>query len=194
MDQSPTDEELMSRLAADDSSAMDVLMEWYEGPVLNAIYWSIGDRHRAEELAQEVFVAVYGQRARYKPRAKFATWLFRIVRNRCLNEVRDRATAQQHVVQIPEGLEDLPAPRLASPDAQAERAETQQALLNALASLPENQRTAFVLSKIEGFSYQEIAETMGITLSSCESLIHRARLNLRDRLRPLLDISKSASF
>ena len=98
----------MRRLAADDANAMEVLMERYEGSVLNAIYWSIGDRHRAEELAQEVFVAVYGQRARYKPRAKFATWLFRIVRNRCLNEVRRRAAAQQHVVQIPESLEDLP--------------------------------------------------------------------------------------
>jgi RNA polymerase sigma-70 factor (ECF subfamily) len=194
MDQSPTDEELMRRLAADDANAMEVLMERYEGPVLNAIYWSIGDYYRAEEVAQEVFVTIYRQRARYKPRAKFVTWLFRIVRNRCLNEVRDRATAQQHVVQVTQGPEDLPAPRSASPDAQAERAETQQALLNAVASLPENQRTAFVLAKIEGFSYQEIAETMGITLPSCESLIHRARLNLRDRLRPLLDISKSASF
>ncbi len=93
----------MSRLAADDSSAMDVLMEWYEGPVLNAIYWSIGDRHRAEELAQEVFVALYRQRARYKPRAKFKTWLFRIVRNRCMNELRDRAKAQQHIVQLARG-------------------------------------------------------------------------------------------
>jgi RNA polymerase sigma-70 factor (ECF subfamily) len=193
MNDTPTDEELMRRLAAD-ANVMEELMERYEGPVLNAVYWSIGDRHRAEEVAQEVFIAIYRQRARYKPRAKFATWLFRIVRNRCLNEVRDRATAQQHVVQVTQGPEDLPAPRSASPDAQAERAETQQALLKALASLPENQRTAFVLVKIEGFSYQEVAETMGITLPSCESLIHRARLNLRDRLRPLLDISKSASF
>jgi len=166
MDDTPTDEELMRRLAADDSNAMDALMERYEGSVLNAIYWSIGDRHRAEELAQEVFVALYRQRARYKPRAKFTTWLFRIVRNRCLNELRDRANAQQHVVQLAAGLEDFPARRSASPDAQAERAETQQTLLDALGSLPENQRIAFVLSKIEGMSYREVAKTMAISLAS----------------------------
>ncbi len=91
-------------------------------------------------------------------------------------------------------MEDLPAPCSASPDAQAERAETRQTLLDALSCLPENQRTAFVLSKIEGLSYREIAETMAISLPSCESLIHRARLNLRERLRPMLDRSKTASF
>src|SRR5712692_10726361 len=103
MEQAPSDEDLMQQLAADDSSALEALMVRYEGSVLNAIYWSIGDRHRAEELAQEVFLALYRQRARYKPRAKFTTWLFRIVRNRCLNELRDRAKAQQHIVQLARG-------------------------------------------------------------------------------------------
>jgi RNA polymerase sigma-70 factor (ECF subfamily) len=190
MDQSPTDEELMRRLAADDANAMEVLMERYEGPVLNAIYWSIGDRHRAEELAQEVFVAIYRQRAQYRPRAKFTTWLFRIVRNRCLNERRDRRRASQHLAPSSEALEDLPERRSTSPDLQAQNADTQQMLRSALEALPEAQRSAFVLSKIEGLSYQEIAETLGITVSACESLIHRARLNLRDRLRPLLKFSK----
>lgn len=127
MDQSRPDEELLRQLAAGDPNAMDLLMERFETPVLNAIYWSIGDRHRAEELAQEVFVAVYRQRRRYQPRAKFTTWLFRIVRNRCLNELRDRATANRHVVPMPEGIEELPEKRSVSPDAQAERADTQRA-------------------------------------------------------------------
>lgn len=190
MDDTPTDEELMRRLAADDLNAMDVLMERYEESVLNAIYWSIGDRHRAEELAQEVFVAIFRQRARYRPRAKFTTWLFRIVRNRCLNELRDRKRAYEHLAPSPDAFDDLPERRSTSPDLQAQDAETQQALRNALEALPENQRSAFVLSKIEGLSYQETAETLGITVSACESLIHRARLNLRDMLRPLLERAK----
>jgi RNA polymerase sigma-70 factor (ECF subfamily) len=169
---------------------MDALMERYERSVLNAIYWSIGDRHRAEELAQEVFVAIYRQRAQYRVRAKFTTWLFRIVRNRCLNERRDRRRASQHLAPSSEALEDLPERRSTSPDLQAQNADTQQMLRSALEALPEAQRSAFVLSKIEGLSYQEIAETLGITVSACESLIHRARLNLRDRLRPLLKFSK----
>jgi len=190
MDYTPPDEELMRRLAAGDPSAMDMLMERYERSVLNAIYWSTGDRHRAEELAQEVFVAIYRQRAKYRPRAKFTTWLFRIVRNRCLNELRDRTRANEHLMPSPGSLDDLPERRWTSPDLQAQNADTQQALRSALEALPENQRSAFVLSKIEGLSYQETAETLGITVSACESLIHRARLNLRDRLRPLLERAK----
>ncbi len=190
MDYTPPDEELMRRLAAGDPNAMDMLMERYERSVLNAIYWSIGDRHCAEELAQDVFVAIYRQRAQYRPRAKFTTWLFRIVRNRCLNELRNRMRAKEHLMPSPGSLDDLPERRSTSPDLQAQNADTQQALRSALEALPENQRSAFVLSKIEGLSYQETAETLGITMSACESLIHRARLNLRDRLRPLLERAK----
>ncbi len=192
MNDCPADEELMRRLAQDDPTALDGLMQRYEGSVLNMIYWSIGDRHRAQEIAQDVFVAVYHQRARYRARAKFSTWLFRIVRNRCLNELRDRASAQRHVVQMPEGLEELPERRDAAPDAQAEQAERQEELIDALAALPENQRTAFVLAKIEGLSYREIAERMEITLSACESLVHRARLTLREKLRALINPAEGA--
>ena len=112
------------------------------------------------------------------------------MRNRYLNELRDRKRANEHLAPSPNAFEDLPERRSTSPDLQAQNADTQRALRIALATLPETQRTAFVLSKIEGRSCEETAETLGITVSACESLIHRARLNLRDRLRALLERAK----
>lgn len=78
----------MGQLADGSPAALDRLMERYERPVLNAIYRFLGDADRSQELAQDVFFTVYQQRHRYQPRAKFSTWLFRIVKNRCLNERR----------------------------------------------------------------------------------------------------------
>lgn len=187
MNETRPDEELMRQLKADDPGALDALMERYESSVLNTIHWSIGDRQRAEELAQEVFVSVYRERARYQPRAKFTSWLFRIVRNRCLNELRARRRASRHEANGAEALENVPDASTPAPDLQAASNERQAMLLSALAALPEAQRSAFVLAKIEGLSYQEIAGALGISLSACESLIHRARLNLRARVRPLLE-------
>lgn len=160
-------------------------MERYERPVLNVIYRYLGDAQRAEELAQEVFLTVYQQRRRYWPRAKFSTWLFRIVRNRCLNELRDRQKLLRHTAQPGEAIEHLADTKSVRPDQRIMQAELETTLNAALQSLPESQRLAFVLSQIQGFTYKEVAETLGVSVFACESLIYRARLALRDKLRPL---------
>lgn len=185
MDQTVSDEELMDRLAGGDASAMEELMERYERSVLNTVYRFLGDAQRAEELAQEVFLTVYQQRRRYRPRAKFSTWLFRIVRNRCLNELRDRQKLFRHTAQPGEAIEHLADTKSVRPDQRIMQAELETTLNAALQSLPESQRLAFVLSQIQGFTYKQVAETLGVSVSACESLIHRARLALRDKLRPL---------
>src|SRR5712691_2479262 len=138
----PADEELMAQLARGDSAALDQLMGRYEHSVLNAIYRFLGDPERAQELAQDVFFTVYQQRHRYRPRAKFATWLFRIVKNRCLNERRRLWRTQP--LETSDAAMKFADSRTPSPDTAAIRKETSRAVHAALQSLPEMQRLAFV--------------------------------------------------
>ncbi len=179
-----SDEELMGQLADGSPAALDRLMERYERPVLNAIYRFLGDADRAQELAQDVFFTVYQQRHRYQPRAKFSTWLFRIVKNRCLNE-RRRFWRTQPLAPA-DGTVEYPDSQTPGPDTAAMTNETGRAVDAALQSLPEKQRLAFVLSRTEGLSYREVAEALDVSVAACESLIHRARLALREKLSPLL--------
>ncbi len=173
----------MAQLAEGDSGALDRLMKRYERSVLNAIYRFLGDPDRAQELAQDVFFTVYQQRDRYQPRAKFSTWLFRIVKNRCLNEQR-RLWRRQPLETTDAALE-FPDSQTPNPDTAVMRKETDRAINTALQSLPEKQRLAFVLSRTEGLSYREVAEALDVSVAACESLIHRARLALREKLSTL---------
>lgn len=179
----PSDEELMGQLRTGDPAALDLLMERYERSVLNTIYRFLGDAARAQDLAQDVFLTVYQQRNRYQARAKFSTWLFRMVKNRCLNE-RRRLWRTQPLESDGSAVE-FPDSRTPSPDTAAIRKETGRALDAALQSLPDTQRLAFVLSRVEGFSYREVAEALDVSLAACESLIHRARVALREKLSSL---------
>ncbi len=178
----------MGQLANCSPAALDRLMERYERPVLNAIYRFLGDADRAQELAQDVFFTVYQQRHRYQPRAKFSTWLFRIVKNRCLNERRRLWRTQP--LETGDGAMEYPDSQTPGPDIAAMRRETGRALDAALQSLPEKPRLAFVLSRAKGFSYREVADALDISVAACESLIHRARLALRQKLSPRLKSSK----
>lgn len=184
----PSDEELMRRLADGVPSALDGLMSRYERPVLNVIYRFLGDADRAQEVAQDVFFTVYQQRHRYRPSARFSTWLFRIVKNRCLNERRRLWRTQP--LDTDDGAAEYPDSQTPAPDAAAIRNETGRALDAALQSLPDKQRLAFVLSRTEGFSYRDVAEALDVSVAACESLIHRARLALRNKLSPLLKSAK----
>ncbi len=178
----------MGQLAKGEPAALDALMERYERPVLNAIYRFLGEADRAQELAQDVFFAVYQQRHRYQPRAKFSTWLFRIVKNRCLNERRRFWRTQP--LEITDGAMEYPDSQTPGPDAAAMRKETGRAVDAALQALPEKQRLAFILSRTEGFSYREVAEALDVSVAACESLIHRARLTLREKLARLRKSSR----
>jgi len=188
------DTELMLKVRRGNRAAFEALVVKYQRPVINTIYRSIGDPAEAEDLAQNVFVQVWKFRGRYKPTAKFSTWLFTIARNICLNEVRRRSRHAADSLDKPvtdatdgnESPQQISDPHAKPPSEVALAAELRRRVDAALADLPEAQRTAMLLLRHQNMPYEEIAKVMRCSLSATKSLIHRARTILRDQLKPYL--------
>jgi RNA polymerase sigma-70 factor (ECF subfamily) len=177
------DVQLMLAFKAGDEQAFHQLFDRYKKQVVNYCYRFCGDREVAEELAQEAFLRIYKAAPRYRPKARFRTWLFKITANVCLNEVRRPVYRQQL-----ESLDQLPErdSGMAGPDIELANAERQHLVRLAMRDLPDKQRTALLL-RIEGeFSYKEIALQIGRSVGHVKTLIHRGRLALRQKLTPYL--------
>jgi RNA polymerase sigma-70 factor (ECF subfamily) len=183
---------LMLRVKRGDRAAFTELVEKYKQPVMNFVYRSLRDETEAEDLAQNVFLQVYKSRARYERTAKFSTWLFTIARNLCLNEIRRRSrhpaesleeTHAEHEDQPSRQYEDK---KVLLPTENVLHGELAKKIEEALAELPENQRTAILLCRQDELSYEEIAEVLGCSLSATKSLIHRGRETLKEKLKPYL--------
>ena len=186
------DAALMLRVKQGDAAAFTQLVDKYKQPVMNLAYRTLRDVTEAEDLAQNVFVQVYKSAGRYQPAAKFSTWLFTIARNLCLNEIRRRSRHpaesldQTHAEADDQPLHQVEDKRVAAPPEQLLHGELEQKITDALAELPENQRTALLLCRQEELSYEEIAEVLGCSLSATKSLIHRGRETLKAKLKPYL--------
>jgi RNA polymerase sigma-70 factor (ECF subfamily) len=186
------DAALMLRVKQGDGAAFTTLVEKYKQPVLNLAYRTLRDATEAEDLAQNVFVQVYKSAERYQPASKFSTWLFTIARNLCLNEIRRRSRhPAESLDQTRDGTDDQPLHQIedrreASPPDQMLRGELERKVDEALAALPENQRTALLLCRQDELSYEEIAQVLDCSLSATKSLIHRARETLKQKLKPYL--------
>ena len=183
---------LMLRVQRGDRAAFTELVGKYQQPVLHFIHRTLRDEAEAEDLAQNVFLQVYKSRARYRQTAKFSTWLFTIARNLCLNELRRRSrhpaesldeTSPDHEDQPRHQIEDQTRP--SPPDALL-HGELAGKIADAVAALPENQRTAILLCRQEDLSYEDMAKILGCSLSATKSLIHRGRETLKEVLKPYL--------
>jgi RNA polymerase sigma-70 factor (ECF subfamily) len=173
------DGELAAGIAAGDADAFERFVKKYERPVLSTIYRYVGDRVAAEDVAQEVFLKVWRRAKSFKGRSSFSTWLYRVVVNQCLNFRRKRARAKN--VPLDEAVvADGPAL-----DEGLDEANKAAAVRAAVDELPPRQRMALILSKFEGCSYREVAEIMRTSTSSVESLLFRAKHNLKKKLLPL---------
>jgi RNA polymerase sigma-70 factor (ECF subfamily) len=183
---------LMLRVKRGDRAAFVELVEKYKQPVMNLVYRTLHDATEAEDLAQIVFLQVYKSAKRYESRAKFSTWLFTIARNLCLNEIRRRSRHPADSLEEAHAEhEDQPRQQFEDqsnvlPPEQLLHGELAQKIEEALAGLPENQRTAILLCRQEELSYEEIAEILGCSLSATKSLIHRGRETLKEKLKPYL--------
>ncbi len=181
----PSDNELMLKVKEGDLNAFEEIYRRYSRYVINFAYRMLNDRNSAEEVMQEVFVKVYIQAKRYRPEAKFSTYLFRIVTNHCLNYIRDEHLSSRG--NISEFNEQI-APNFypdKGPEEQVLQSERSRILLKALSELPENQRSAMVLLNYNDMSYEEIAQAIGCSVKAVKSLLHRARESLRAKLRVL---------
>jgi len=186
------DAALMMKVKAGDGAAFAELVAKYQQRVMNLVFRMLRDATEAEDVAQGVFVQVYRSAHRYEAAAKFSTWLFTIARNLCLNEIRRRSRHPADSLDAPHpDHEDHPLhqfedKRSASPPDQLLHGELERKIEEALAELPENQRTAILLCRQDDLSYEEIAAVLGCSLSATKSLIHRGRETLRVKLKAYL--------
>jgi RNA polymerase sigma-70 factor (ECF subfamily) len=183
---------LMLRVGRDDLEAFAELVTRYQRPVTALAYRYLGDEAEAEDLAQEAFLRVYRSRTGYEPRAKFSTWLYRIVVNVCLNAIRARKSrplAAAGGVQDGNGRGGFPEVAdedVAAPTSGLEHEELAVKVKAAIDELPESQKLAILMNKYQDMSYREIADAMDLTVMAVKSLLTRARVNLRNKLTPYL--------
>ena len=180
--------QLMLRFQEGDEDSFRKLFDIYKLPLLNFIYRFCQDRRVAEELSQEVFLRVYKTVSTYRPDAKFSTWIYRIAKNVCLNEIR--AGRYRHEVDYSPGYgtdEDRPidiADRNDNnrADQQIINQERRKAVQEAISRLPGKQRLALISSEYEHLSYKEIAQRLECSEGAVKSIIHRAKIALKDIL------------
>jgi len=183
--------ELIQGLRKGDESAFKFLVDTYQDLVFNTAVGIVQNAEDAEDVAQEVFIQVYRSIHSFKGESKLSTWLYRITTTRSLDHLRSKKSKkrfgylQRLFGDSNEPLMELPD--FHHPGVALDKKENAARLFRAIAKLPENQKTAFTLHKLEDLSYQEVSEVMRISVSAVESLMHRAKQNLRKILENQLD-------
>lgn len=183
---------LMLRVREDDAFAFEMLVDRHQSKIQRFMQGWVSNVQQSEDLAQDVFLRVYKARKTYVPTAKFTTWLYRIANNIASNHVRDSSHRHEYQLSTSENssttgsiLESIAiAPSGFQPSRRIDQSERASVILQALQALGERQRTALMLSKFEGMSYQEISDTMGLSVKAIKSLLSRARVNLKELLEP----------
>ncbi|GAA4461596.1 RNA polymerase sigma factor [Nemorincola caseinilytica] len=139
----------------------------------------------AQEITQDVFVSVYRSMASFDGRSTVSTWIYRITVNRCLDVIKARKRKKRFgfitALFDGEGKEDVP--HFDHPGVQLEHKETLEKLFTYINELPENQRTALLLSKTEQLPQTEVAEIMGLSVKAVESLTQRAKASLAAKMK-----------
>jgi RNA polymerase sigma-70 factor (ECF subfamily) len=191
---SDPDVALMERVRdGGDAGAFRQLFGKHSDAVVNFANRFVNNRSRAEELTQDAFLQIYRARSRYQPKARFTTYLYRVVTNLCLNELRrfDYQGKTEPLEGRPlengeEGIRELADQDIPDAEDRLAGVETGTRIQKVLDRLPANQKSALLLSRVEGLSYQEVAECLETTESAVKSLIFRATQTLREELADLL--------
>ena len=170
-----------------ESKAFEALVEQFQDKIVNTCYGFVQNAEDAEDIAQEVFIEVYKSVNNFRAESQLSTWIYRIAVTKSLDFIRKKKRKKRwdslkRVFGMESVAERLPSSTKQNPDAQVENEERRIILNTAIASLAENQRIVFTLHKFEGLSYKEIADVMDTSLSSVESLMHRAKKNLQKKL------------
>lgn len=189
---SDPDVALMLGFQNGDKASFEKLIERNYKRIYNFIYRFVGQEETAEDLAQEVFIKIYKNASSYQPRAKFQTWAYQIARNLSLNELR---RLKKPTVSLEETFETEEGPvarqvaddNMPTPYQEVSEKEKTDVVKGAIESLPDNQRTAVILRRYDGMSYEDIAQTMGCSLKAVKSLLNRAKENLKEKLSHIAD-------
>jgi len=179
-----TDEELVARSRGGDLESFNQLVLRWERPIYALAYRVIGREEDARDVAQETFLRAFRALSGFKGQAKFSSWLYRITLNLCRDWIRrERRTP---VAQMPEGLDLIEMAGEATPSESIEdlvaRKEIGRAVARAMATLPEEQRTAIILKEYHGLTFQEIADLLDCPLSTVKTRLYQGLSVLRKQL------------
>ena len=167
---------VVRRAQRGDERAFAILVRAYEAPIFNYVLRMVGDRTLAEDLTQDVFLRVFRGLRGYSRRARFTTWLFQVAKNRVIDEMRAVERRPRTLVAI----ED--APQLEVVDAPIEQNEAIQILLGEVDKLSPDLKEALLLRDIAGLSYNEISDTLDVTLATVKWRIFKAREEVQQAL------------
>ncbi len=190
----PNESELLKRSAKGDTEAFGKFVTHYEDAVYNLAYRMIGNREDAEDVAQDVFVKAFHRIRSFEGRSSFATWLYSIAVNESISERRRRQAAglRGKTLQMSslgsrdgEAAYDPPG-RDPEPDERLHANETRRQIERAIAELPDEYRVVVVLKDMEGLGYADVGRALGCSRGTVKSRLHRARLQLRQKLQGLL--------
>ncbi len=181
-------EKLIENIVKGDLKSFKILVDEHQQIVLNTCYRFLNNREDSEDLTQEVFVEVYKSLPSFRGESKLSTWIYRIAVTKSLDFIRRKKRKKRFgiikkVLNTNDPIEDIKDDNNPDPEVRMEELDRIKILNEALGALPENQRAAFTLSKYDEISYKEIAEILNTTIPSVESLIHRAKNNLKKKLR-----------
>ena len=187
------DSAVVTAFLGGEERAFSELVERYQTRLLNFIYRTIGDRDRAEDLVQEVFIRVYRHLHRFDRSKKFSTWAYTIASNLAKNELRNRSRNPLVLFQTMQGAsddEDRPLQfedSTSRPDDMYRKRHLRELVEDTVAKLPEHHRQVFVLRELEGKSYEEIAEITDCNLGTVKSRLNRARTAFAAIIEPHVD-------
>ena len=190
-----TDEtELIELLKQKDRAAFKTIVNTWQGMVYNTALGILQNAEDAEDVTQEAFIQVFESVGSFKSECKFSTWVYRITVSKAMDHIRKKKRKKRFAfIQSLYGENDKPVidpPDFFHPGVSMENKENAAVLFKAVELLPPNQKSAFVLNKVEGLSYNEIGEVMKITESAVDALLHRAKANLKKILKEYYDSIK----
>lgn len=165
-----------------------MLVERYAEPILNMAYRMMGDRMEAEDLTQETFLAAWKGLPQFRAEARFSTWLYRIAVNKCNDCLRARRRPDEQRDADGEVLDMAElAVEYVTPERELSQKEMAAHLEQALQSLPVYYREAFILKHVEGLSYEEMSEIVGVAGDTLKMRVYKARVELRRQLAKVMD-------
>lgn len=180
-----TEAELIQAARSGDQEAFARLVETHQGKVYALAYRMTGNREDAADLTQEAFLNAWRGLASFQSQSAFATWLYRLTSNACIDFLRREKRRSALSITVEDDAQERQAeiPDLRhSPEQELERQESRQAVRQGLAALSSEHREVLVLRELEGLSYQEIAQQLGLEEGTVKSRIARARMSLREFL------------
>ncbi|HEY5408429.1 MAG TPA: RNA polymerase sigma factor [Ginsengibacter sp.] len=185
--------ELIALLKKKDREAFKTIVEAWQSTVYNTAMGLLQNAQDAEDTAQEVFIQVYESISSFKEESKFSTWLYKITVSKSLDHIRKKKRKKRFAfIQSLYGKNDdlmIDPPDFFHPGVSMENKENAAVLFKAIEKLPVNQKSAFVLNKIENLSYREIGDIMKLSDSAVDALLQRAKRNLQINLKEYYELS-----